>query len=95
MKPKWNWPISVRFIVVAAELFSYEFFARFPNTRARKITCACLHGLTRAVEKEAGKLSKVLASVTRVIVIGLMRWSVVRCPLSLSPVVIDAGLPNQ
>ena len=40
-----------------------------------KITFACLHGLIRAVEKEAGKLSKVVASVTSLIVIGLMRWS--------------------
>jgi four helix bundle protein len=40
-----------------------------------KITFACLHGLIRAVEKEAGKLSKVVASVTSLMVIGLMRWS--------------------
>ncbi len=40
-----------------------------------KITFACLHGLIRAVEKEAGKLSKVVASVTSLIAIGLMRWS--------------------
>ncbi len=36
---------------------------------------ACLHGLIRAVEKEAGKLSKVGATVTSLIVIGLMHWS--------------------
>ena len=40
-----------------------------------KITFACLHGLIRAVEKEAGKLSKVIASVTTLIVIVVMRWS--------------------
>ena len=40
-----------------------------------KRTFACLHGLIRAVEKEAGKLSKVVATVTSLIVIGLMRWS--------------------
>jgi four helix bundle protein len=40
-----------------------------------KLTFACLHGLIRAVEKEAGKLSKVVATVTSLIVIGLMRWS--------------------
>ncbi|HEY3660066.1 MAG TPA: hypothetical protein VGK91_02435 [Candidatus Udaeobacter sp.] len=40
-----------------------------------KITFACLHGLIRAVEKEAGKLSRVVARVTSLIVIGLMRWS--------------------
>jgi four helix bundle protein len=36
---------------------------------------ACLHGLIRAVEKEAGKLSKVAATVTSLIVIGFMHWS--------------------
>jgi hypothetical protein len=51
-----------------------------------KLAFACLHGLTRAVEKEAasgslestarrGKLSKVVASVTSLVVIGLIRWS--------------------
>ncbi len=40
-----------------------------------KITFACLHGLIRAVEKEAGKLSKLVATATSLIVIGLMRWS--------------------
>jgi four helix bundle protein len=40
-----------------------------------KMTFACLHGLIRAVEKEAGKLSKVVATVTGLIVIALMRWS--------------------
>jgi len=34
-----------------------------------------LHGLIRAVEKEAGKLSRVVASVTSLMVIGLWRWS--------------------
>jgi len=40
-----------------------------------KLAFACLHGLIRAVEKEAGKLSKVVATVTSLIVIGMMRWS--------------------
>ena len=40
-----------------------------------KITFARLHGLIRAVEKEAGKLSKVVATFTSLVVIGLMRWS--------------------
>jgi hypothetical protein len=40
-----------------------------------KSAFACLHGLIRAVEKEAGKFSKVVATVTSLIVIGLMRWS--------------------
>ncbi len=40
-----------------------------------KLTFGCLHGLIKAVEKEAGKLSKLLATATSLIVIGLMRWS--------------------
>ena len=40
-----------------------------------KFVFACLHGLILAVEKEAGKLSKVVATVTSLFVIGLMRWS--------------------
>ena len=39
------------------------------------IAFGCLHGLIRAVEKEAGKLSKIVATATSLIVIGLMRWS--------------------
>jgi recombinational DNA repair protein (RecF pathway) len=41
----------------------------------RKATFACLHGLISAVEKEAGKLSKVVATVTSLIVVGMMHWS--------------------
>ena len=33
----------------------------------------CLHGLIQAVEKEAGKLSKVVAAVTSLLVIGMAR----------------------
>jgi four helix bundle protein len=40
-----------------------------------KATFARLHGLVRAVEKEAGKLNKVVATVTSLIVIGLMHCS--------------------
>ena len=40
-----------------------------------KVTFACLHGLIQAVEKEAGKLSKLVATVSSLIVIGFMRWS--------------------
>jgi hypothetical protein len=39
-----------------------------------KVTFACLHGLIQAVEKEAGKFSKVVATVTSLLVIGLARW---------------------
>ena len=40
-----------------------------------KMAFACLHGLIRAVEKEAGKLSKVVATISSLIVIGIVRWS--------------------
>jgi len=40
-----------------------------------KLTFACLHGLIQAVEKEAGRLSKLVATATSLIAIGLMRWS--------------------
>jgi len=40
-----------------------------------KLVFACLHGLIRAVEKEAGKLGKVAATITSLIAIGLMHWS--------------------
>jgi len=43
-----------------------------PLREQTKSVFACLHGLIRAVEKEAGKLSKVIATVTSLIVIGLM-----------------------
>jgi four helix bundle protein len=38
-----------------------------------KTTFACLHGLIRAVEKEAGKLSKLIATATSLMTIALMR----------------------
>jgi four helix bundle protein len=40
-----------------------------------KLTFACLHGLIKAVEKEVGKVGKVVAAVTSLLVIGLTRWS--------------------
>jgi four helix bundle protein len=40
-----------------------------------KMTFGCLHGLIKAVEKEAGKLSKIVAAATSLIAIGLIRWS--------------------
>jgi four helix bundle protein len=38
-------------------------------------TFACLHGLIRAVEKEAGKFSKLAATITSLLVLGVARWS--------------------
>jgi hypothetical protein len=46
-------------------------------------TFGCLHGLIQAVEKEAGKLSKVVAAVTSLLALGF--WS--RSLWSCSPVV--------
>ena len=43
-----------------------------------KQTFACLHGLIRAVEQEAGKFAKVVATVTSLLVLGLARWSIGR-----------------
>ena len=36
---------------------------------------ACLHGLIRAVEREAGKFSRVTATVTSFLALALMQWS--------------------
>ena len=35
-----------------------------------KLAFGCLHGLIQAVEKEVGKLSKVVAGITSLLVIG-------------------------
>lgn len=40
-----------------------------------KIAFACLHGLIKAVEKEAGRLGKIVATMTSLIAMGLIRWS--------------------
>ena len=40
-----------------------------------KLAFGCLHGLIQAVEKEAGKLSKVVATITSLLVIGFAHWS--------------------
>ena len=40
-----------------------------------KLTFGCLHGLISSVEKEAGKIGKVIASVTSLLAIGFVRWS--------------------
>jgi four helix bundle protein len=42
-----------------------------------KETFACLHGWIRAVEKEAGRFSKVIATITSLLVLGITHWSVV------------------
>ncbi len=40
-----------------------------------KLTFACLHGLIQAVEKETGRLGKVVATITSLFVLGVARWS--------------------
>ncbi len=40
-----------------------------------KSTFGCLHGLIGSVEKETGKLGKVIATVTSLFVLSLARWS--------------------
>ena len=49
-----------------------------------KQTFACLHGLTRAVEKETSKFGKMLAAASSLITVALLRgqWSVVSGQLS-------------
>ena len=41
---------------------------------------ACLHGLTKAVERESGKVTKLLAMVTSGLVLVFGRWSLVPGP---------------
>lgn len=38
-------------------------------------TFACLHGLIKAVEREAGKFNKMVATITSLLVLGVARWS--------------------
>lgn len=39
-----------------------------------KLAFACLHGLINAVEKDVGKVTKIVATITSLFVIGLARW---------------------
>jgi four helix bundle protein len=43
--------------------------------RETKLVFACLHGLIKAVEKEAGKFSKAVATITSLLAMGLAHWS--------------------
>jgi four helix bundle protein len=53
-------------------LSSHEAEALYSQT---KLAFGCLHGLIKAVEKEAGKFGKVVATITSLLVIGLAHWS--------------------
>ena len=67
---------EVQYFIHLAQRLGYIPSKEADDLRQRtKTTFACLHGLIKAVEKEAGKLSKVIATTTSLIVIGLMRWS--------------------
>ena len=46
-----------------------------PLRQQTRVTFACLHGLIKVVEKEAGTVGKIVATVTSLLVIGVMRWS--------------------
>jgi len=46
-----------------------------PFTAQGRQTFACLHGLIHAVEEEAGKFSKLAASITSLLVLGIARMS--------------------
>jgi hypothetical protein len=39
-----------------------------------KLAFGCLHGLIKAVEREAGKAAKIVAAITSLLVLGLARW---------------------
>ncbi len=39
-----------------------------------KLAFGYLHGLIKAVEKEAGKTAKIVAAITSLLVLGLARW---------------------
>ena len=40
-----------------------------------RLAFGCLHGLIGSVEKEAGKVSKVIATATSLLAIAFVRWS--------------------
>jgi four helix bundle protein len=63
------------FVHLAARLDYLPSAEAEPLHQQTKVAFACLHGLIRAVEKEAGKFNKVIATVTSLIAIGIMRWS--------------------
>ncbi len=67
---------ETQYFIHLARRLNYLSMEEGDDLRAQtKFAFACLHGLIRSVEKEAGTLSKVVATVTSLIVIGLMRWS--------------------
>ena len=43
-----------------------------------KLVFACLYGLIKAVEREAGKLTRIAASLSSFVALAIMQWSVVR-----------------
>jgi four helix bundle protein len=62
------------FIHLAGRL-SYLSAAEVAELHAQtKLAFGCLHGLIKAVEREAGKTAKIVAAITSLLVLGLARW---------------------
>jgi four helix bundle protein len=62
------------FIHLAGRL-SYLSAAEVAELHAQtKLAFGCLHGLIKAVEKEAGKAAKIVAGITSLLVLGLTNW---------------------
>ena len=103
MKRKWNWPIWVGFVVVIAGVFSYEFFARFPNTRdlpwANLLLFAIgiallISGLFRAFGRPQvyrGKIFGSIFAVIAVLVVALFSYEIF---YALRQVPASAGAPH-
>ena len=103
MKRRWNWPIWVGFVVVIAGVFSYEFFARFPNTRdlpwANLLLFAIgiallISGLFRAFGRPQvyrGKIFGSIFAVIAVLVVALFSYEIF---YALRQVPASAGAPH-
>jgi hypothetical protein len=103
MKPKWNWPIWVGFIVVIAGLVSYEFFARFPITRdfpwANLLLLAVgiallIAGLFRAFGRPhvyRGKIFGTIFTAVALVLVALFSYEIL---YALRQVPASAGAPH-
>jgi len=103
MKRRWNWPIWVGFVVVIAGVFSYEFFARFPNTRdlpwANLLLFAIgiallISGLFRAFGRPQVYRGKVFGSIFAVIAVLVVALFSYEIFYTLRQVPASAGAPH-
>jgi hypothetical protein len=103
MKRRWNWPIWVGFVVVIAGVFSYEFFARFPNTRdlpwANLLLFAIgiallISGLFRAFGRPQVYRGKVFGSIFAVIAVLVVALFSYEIFYALRQVPASAGAPH-